>query len=1067
MIPRLLTLRNFLSYREATLDFRGLHTACVCGSNGAGKSSLLEAISWAIWGESRVTSEDDVIHVGSKEAAVEFVFSLHQQTYRILRSRHRGQGASLEFQISSNPDELRFRSLTAKTLRSTQQLILDHLKLDYDTFVNSAYLRQGRADEFMLKRPAERKQILADLLKLQQYDDLAEQAKDQSRQFKGQVELLERNLAHIEEQLQQREAIAQERAELEETLQQMQAQQATCTEQLHQMQAKQQQRQHYQQQLTWQQQQQRNLNQDCQRLQKELTQADQQRQNLDTLLQQEETIVAGYQHWQTLQTQEETLAAKFQAYQVAQSQRQHYQHQQTEKLTSLQNRLQQLQAQDVALNEQLQDIQRTLIKEADIEAGMEQLQQAREQLQRLDQLQMQAAPLIQRRQQVQTKLDRASTRLSARLEELRTSIGQLHSQQQRQPTLQRAAVEVGVRIEELEKLQAYQDQVRDKGLERRAFMERLQAQQRSYEAQIAEIDHKIRLLQEEHVGVNDGLEGSETALSSELHSASVPSEVRSALSGGSDTSAVMQATTVIKPKPQPSAFHSQSFPPCPLCNRPLDEHHWQLVQQKHHEQKQEILAQVWVVREQLTVSEREIQVLRQEYLEIDQKLKQYGQQLERRGQLQEQLQTTAEAQRKLEQLNVEAAQVEAKLKSGEFESELHQELELLDRSLQQIQYDERDHALARGAVDRWRWAEIKFAEIKQARKRQETITKRQPELRSQLTDVEHQIEALNHHLSIALAERDRQIAAISYDLDQHNAIRSALRKAQSWQLRHQELRQAQQQYPHVQHRLQELSQTLHVRISDLQTITHQCQELIHYLEQTPDLTPHIRTLEQQIQQQRLQLDEQIAQLGRVQQQQQQQEALSQEYEALTIQLQTARQQSRVYQELAQAFGKNGIQALMIENVLPQLEAATNQILSRLSANQLHVQFVTQRARNAKSKVVKAMETLDILIADAHGTRPYETYSGGEAFRVSFAVRLALARLLSQRSGTALQMLIVDEGFANQDQEGCDRLIAAINAIAPEFSCILTITHMPYFREAFQARIEVTKTQNGSELMLCL
>ncbi|MFN7907434.1 MAG: AAA family ATPase, partial [Microcystis sp.] len=55
MIPLQLTLKNFLSYREAVLDFRGLHTACICGANGAGKSSLLEAITWAIWGESRVS----------------------------------------------------------------------------------------------------------------------------------------------------------------------------------------------------------------------------------------------------------------------------------------------------------------------------------------------------------------------------------------------------------------------------------------------------------------------------------------------------------------------------------------------------------------------------------------------------------------------------------------------------------------------------------------------------------------------------------------------------------------------------------------------------------------------------------------------------------------------------------------------------------------------------------------------------------------------------------------------------------------------------------------------------
>ncbi len=161
---------------------------------------------------------------------------------------------------------------------------------------------------------------------------------------------------------------------------------------------------------------------------------------------------------------------------------------------------------------------------------------------------------------------------------------------------------------------------------------------------------------------------------------------------------------------------------------------------------------------------------------------------------------------------------------------------------------------------------------------------------------------------------------------------------------------------------------------------------------------------------------------------------------------------------------------MIENVLPQLEAETNQLLSRLSANQLHVQFITQksgRSNKAKKKNAKLIDTLDILIADARGTRAYETYSGGEAFRINFAIRLALAKLLAQRAGAALQLLIIDEGFGTQDAEGCDRLIASINAIASDFACILTVTHMPHLKEAFQARIEVNKTQQGSQVSLSI
>ena len=99
--------------------------------------------------------------------------------------------------------------------------------------------------------------------------------------------------------------------------------------------------------------------------------------------------------------------------------------------------------------------------------------------------------------------------------------------------------------------------------------------------------------------------------------------------------------------------------------------------------------------------------------------------------------------------------------------------------------------------------------------------------------------------------------------------------------------------------------------------------------------------------------------------------------------------------------------------------------------------------------------------------PTKLTRAGEAFRINFAIRLALARLLSQRAGTALQMLIIDEGFGTQDAVGCDRLIAAINAIASDFACILTVTHMPHLKEAFQARIEVSKTARGSCISLSI
>ena len=90
MIPQSLTLTNFMSYREATLDFRGIHVACLAGPNGAGKSALLDAITWALWGRSRARRDDELVHHGEVEMAVELAFELGDQLYRVLRRRRAG-----------------------------------------------------------------------------------------------------------------------------------------------------------------------------------------------------------------------------------------------------------------------------------------------------------------------------------------------------------------------------------------------------------------------------------------------------------------------------------------------------------------------------------------------------------------------------------------------------------------------------------------------------------------------------------------------------------------------------------------------------------------------------------------------------------------------------------------------------------------------------------------------------------------------------------------------------------------------------------------------------------------
>ncbi len=166
--------------------------------------------------------------------------------------------------------------------------------------------------------------------------------------------------------------------------------------------------------------------------------------------------------------------------------------------------------------------------------------------------------------------------------------------------------------------------------------------------------------------------------------------------------------------------------------------------------------------------------------------------------------------------------------------------------------------------------------------------------------------------------------------------------------------------------------------------------------------------------------------------------------------------------LERAFGKDGIPALLIEQALPEIESNANEILDRLSNGNMAVRFETQREFKDKKREDRK-ETLDILIRDSQGERDYELFSGGEAFRVNFAIRLALSRVLAHRAGARLQTLVIDEGFGSQDADGIQQLIETINVSRNDFAKVLVITHMENLKDAFPARIEVVKGQHGSQV----
>ena len=126
-----------------------------------------------------------------------------------------------------------------------------------------------------------------------------------------------------------------------------------------------------------------------------------------------------------------------------------------------------------------------------------------------------------------------------------------------------------------------------------------------------------------------------------------------------------------------------------------------------------------------------------------------------------------------------------------------------------------------------------------------------------------------------------------------------------------------------------------------------------------------------------------------------------------------REEKALYEELRAAFGKNGIPAMIIEAAIPELEEEANQLLTRMTEGRMNVRLDTQREK----KTGGIAETLDILISDELGTRAYESFHGGEAFRVNFAIRVALSQLLARRAGAQFRTLFIDEGFGTQDEAG--------------------------------------------------
>lgn len=319
-------------------------------------------------------------------------------------------------------------------------------------------------------------------------------------------------------------------------------------------------------------------------------------------------------------------------------------------------------------------------------------------------------------------------------------------------------------------------------------------------------------------------------------------------------------------------------------------------------------------------------------------------------------------------------------------------------------------------------------------------------------------------LAARLAELERQLAELPYDANRHAELQRRARELEPVQ---EELRMLEQARLTIQFGTQQLSQLAAQRA----TIEQQLAELQNELAQLPNPEAELVEAEQAVAAAQeavamaeAELHQAQAERGAARQRLEDAENAAAAAREIEAELERLAREHAVLEELEHAFGKHGIQTLILENVLPELADVTNEILDRLPGNTLRVDFTTQRDRASGDG---AIETLDILISDEFGQRPYELYSGGEAFRINFALRVALSLLLAQRAGRRLETLVIDEGFGTQDAKGREGLVQALQAVQDRFALILVITHIEELKEQFPQRIEVYKTPAGSRVSIVI
>lgn len=1006
MIPVELRLENFLSYGTSapTLYFDQFHVACLSGRNGQGKSALLDAITWALWGEARKTSgggkpDEDLLHIGAREMRVELVFDLEGERYRVLRIFSKsasGKTSKPKLELQAfDPDASDFTPLTGTGIRETQAYLNNLLGIDYQTFINSAFLLQGRSDEFTKKKPSERKQILARILNLSKYDRLADLAGQRYRAADEQAKLAGLEVERLATALADEATWKAEHAEAK-------AQQATLAEQVEQRRAA-------RTALTEQRAQYEARAREADALQKALDglrlRTDQDARQAATLEQriaeaaaliaQKPKIEADFARYETLQKEREDLDTKRDLHRGLEKQVEQRTADLKERQRARESDLHRLEVERKADEQALRECEARLVERPMQERMLQKAKKAQAAYEQM-------LAVRTRRIELDAEIGRLEKALLGEQESLRGQLASLESDLEAARQQAAAKRDFAAEEQELRRAKAALEAAQQR-------QEQVTVEGQQLKESIREQEGRLQLLKQERQ--------KQAELMARMQQ--------------------LQETT------------------CPTCGTPLDDAHRAEVTAQYRATLAELRARIADAEqhkaEQVAKRERLVQQFRTEAAVIEQ----HKQAPEKLATLEAERTHQAAAQQALTEKSQQAAALRERLAQKDFGHE--------DRAARQRLVSERD-ALAFDAerFDRLAQEAAQVARFQDQLARLDTEAEKKTGLERRILEKATEAERLRQQLAegthlrplqAQIEQLQQQMAAVGFDPGRHASVRQALAELGDAGARLRELANAQQNHADWQQQAGSLQERLTAARAEIGEKTQQLAAVQATLTDRSEIearfreaTTALQAAEAAAQALQTRLGELRARLDRARQDRallRQRRKDQSEHEA----------QRNLYKHLRTAFGKNGIPSLIIEQTLPEIEERANALLHRLSDGRMYVQLET--LKDKKSGGTK--ETLDIIITDEQGQpRPYETFSGGEAFRVNFALRIALAQLLAERSGVRIRTLVIDEGFGTQDEQGVQNLVEAIQAIQDDFDKIIVITHLDQLKEAFPVRIEVVK-----------